>query len=145
VSSNPRQAPVYFRLRRLTRGVSSGGATCSLCLALYAIMIHRIVLQFYMCFLYIFTIMWSIAFSLSCFLFELCNLVAGGPCLRYLHPTWITWLFFYPGSRAAEWLPLEKTNANGGSKVCSLLSLVPYPKRVQFASLKMSSEFICLF
>jgi hypothetical protein len=50
VSSSPSRAPVYFRLRRPTRGASSGGTTCSLCFALYAIMIHRIVLQFYVCF-----------------------------------------------------------------------------------------------
>jgi hypothetical protein len=30
-------------------------------------------------FLYIFILMWSVAFSLFRFLFELCNLIAGGP------------------------------------------------------------------
>jgi hypothetical protein len=28
-----------------------------------------------------------------------------------------------------------------GSKVCSLLSLVPYPKRVYFASLTLATEY----
>jgi hypothetical protein len=40
--------------------------------------VHRIVLQFYVCFLCIFTLMWSVAFSLSRFQFELCNPVTGG-------------------------------------------------------------------
>jgi hypothetical protein len=50
-------------------------------------------------------------------------------------------VIFLLGSRVAEWLPLGKANANGGSKVCSLLSLVPYPKRVHFAFLKLSTEY----
>jgi hypothetical protein len=79
VSSNPRRAPVYFRLHHPTRGVSSGGTTCSLCLALCAIMIHRIILQFYVYFLYIFILMWSDTFSLSHFLSELCNHVTDVP------------------------------------------------------------------
>jgi hypothetical protein len=29
----------------------------------------------------------------------------------------------------------------GGSKVCSLLSLVSYPKRVQFTSLTLAAEY----
>jgi hypothetical protein len=65
----------------------------------------------------------------------------GWACLRYLRPTWVTWLFFCLGSRVDKWLPLGKANANGGSKVCNLLSLVLYPKCVHFASLKLSAEY----
>jgi hypothetical protein len=34
----------------------------------------------------------------------------------------------------------EKANANGRSRVCSLLRLVPYPKRVYFASLTLAAK-----
>jgi hypothetical protein len=50
-------------------------------------------------------------------------------------------IFFCLGSHVAEWLPLEKANANGESKVCSLLSMVPYLKHVHFAYLKLSAEY----
>jgi hypothetical protein len=36
---------------------------------------------------------------------------------------------------------LEKLMLNGGSRVCSLLSLVLYPKRVYFASLTLTAEY----
>jgi hypothetical protein len=35
----------------------------------------------------------------------------------------------------------EKLMLNGGSKVCSLLSLVLYPKHVYFASLTLTTEY----
>jgi hypothetical protein len=37
VSSNLRRASIYFGLHHPARGASSGGTTCLLCLALYAI------------------------------------------------------------------------------------------------------------
>jgi hypothetical protein len=40
--------------------------------------VHKIVLQIYVYFLHILTLMWSIAFSLSRFLSMLCNLIADG-------------------------------------------------------------------
>jgi hypothetical protein len=36
---------------------------------------------------------------------------------------------------------LEKLMLNGGSRVCSLLSLVLYPKHVYFASLTLTAEY----
>jgi hypothetical protein len=36
---------------------------------------------------------------------------------------------------------LRKANANGGSKVCSLLSMVTYPKCVHFTSLTLAAEY----
>jgi hypothetical protein len=36
---------------------------------------------------------------------------------------------------------LRKANANGGSKVCSLLSMVMYPKCVHFASLMLAAGY----
>jgi hypothetical protein len=131
VSSNPRWAPVYFRLCRPTWGASSGDTTCSLYLVLYAIMIHRIVLQFYVCFFVYFS-----PHVVGCFfsiplLVRVVQPCRGRACLRYLRPTWVTWLFFYLGSHVAD----------AGSKVCNLLSLVPYPKCADFASLKLSTEY----
>jgi hypothetical protein len=37
--------------------------------------------------------------------------------------------------------PLEKPMLMGGSRVCSLLSLVPYPQHVHFASLMLAAEY----
>jgi hypothetical protein len=52
VSSNPRRAPVYFRLHRPTRAAGSGGATDSLCLVLYAIMFIELCCNFMSVFAY---------------------------------------------------------------------------------------------
>jgi hypothetical protein len=40
--------------------------------------VHKVVLQFLCLILWVLTLMWSVAFSLSCFLSELRNLVTGG-------------------------------------------------------------------
>jgi hypothetical protein len=77
VSSNLRRALVYFRLRHPARGTSSGGTTCLLCLALYVIMFIELCSNFMSLFTYLF-LTWSVAFSPSCFLSELCNLVTDG-------------------------------------------------------------------
>jgi hypothetical protein len=93
-----------------------------------------------MCFVYLYPHVVGCFFSVP-LLVRVAQPVRGQVCLRYLRPTWVTWLFFCLRSRVAEWLPLGKANANEGFKVCSLLSLVLYPKRVHFASLKMSAEY----
>jgi hypothetical protein len=77
MSSNPRRAPIYFRFHRPTRGTGSGGATSSLCLALYVIMFIKLCFNFMSLFAYL-SLMWSDTFSLSHLWFMLCNLVAGG-------------------------------------------------------------------
>jgi hypothetical protein len=41
----------------------------------------------------------------------------------------------------AEWLLHKKANAKWGSRVCSLLSLVLYTKRVYFASITLIAKF----
>jgi hypothetical protein len=121
VSSNPRWAPVYFRLRHPARGASSGGTTYSLCLTLYAIMIHIIVLQSYVCF--------CISLSSCSRLLFLCP--ASCPSCATL--SWMSLLevpasymghlvIFCVGSRVAEWLSLEKANANGGPKFAACLA-----------------------
>jgi hypothetical protein len=35
----------------------------------------------------------------------------------------------------------KQANANGRSRVCSLLILVPYPKRLHFTSLTLTTEY----
>jgi hypothetical protein len=35
----------------------------------------------------------------------------------------------------------QKVDANGGSRVCSLLSLIPYLKRVHFTSLTLAAKY----
>jgi hypothetical protein len=40
-----------------------------------------------------------------------------------------------------EWLHLKKANANGGSTMCNLLSLVPYPKHAHFTSLTLAAKY----
>jgi hypothetical protein len=73
-------------------------------------------------FLYIFILMWSVAFSLSRFLFELCNLFVGGPAYGTCVLPGSLGYFFRLGSRVAEWLPLGKANANGGPKCTTCLA-----------------------
>jgi hypothetical protein len=48
----------------------------------------------------------------------------------------LTWGLVLSNGRSSEKLML-----NGGSIVCSLLSLVMYPKRVYFASLTLTAEY----
>jgi hypothetical protein len=50
-------------------------------------------------------------------------------------------LFSCSGFSVADWLLHEKGNANGGSKLCSLLSHVLYPKCVHFASLTLAAKY----
>jgi hypothetical protein len=71
VFSNPRRAPVYFRLHHLIRAVGSGGIIGSLCVALYTIMIIELCFNFMSTF-YAFTphvvsyLFSYLAFSSSC-------------------------------------------------------------------------------
>jgi hypothetical protein len=57
--------------------------------------------------------------------------------------TYLRSLGYFPawGPRVAEWLILRKANANGESGVCGLFSLVPYPKRAQFAFLTLLAKY----
>jgi hypothetical protein len=49
--------------------------------------------------------------------------------------------FLAPGSRVLNCRSSEKLMLNGGSRVCSLLSLILYPKHVYFASLMLTAEY----
>jgi hypothetical protein len=50
-------------------------------------------------------------------------------------------LFSYMGSRGVRWPPLGKAFANEGSSMCSLLSLVLYPKRAHSTSQTLSADY----
>jgi hypothetical protein len=76
VPTNPRRASVYFTFHRPTQVTGSGDATGSLYLALYVIMFIELNSNFMSLFTYL-SLMWSITFSLSRHLFELCNPVAN--------------------------------------------------------------------
>jgi hypothetical protein len=107
VSSNLWRAPVYFRFHRPTRGVSSRGATCSLCLARS-----------------------SCAIQSQMGLLEVPAAYLGS--LDY---------FLARGLLLLNGCSSKRLMLTGGSKVCSLLSLVPYPKHVHFASLMLSAKY----
>jgi hypothetical protein len=53
----------------------------------------------------------------------------------------VSWLFSCSESAVAKCLLIRKANANRGSRVCSLLSLVPYPKCVHFTSIILASKY----
>jgi hypothetical protein len=87
--------------------------------------------------------MWLVAFSLSSFLSELCNIVTGRPALGTCVLPGSLGYFSASGPVLLNDCPLEKLMlmGGGGSKVCNLLSLVPYLKHVHFVSLKLSVEY----
>jgi hypothetical protein len=92
--------------------------------------------------LHILILKWSVAFSLSRFLFELCNLVIGG--LFEVPVTYLGSLSFFlfwgpvlPNGRSSKRLLLI-----GGSGVCSLLSLVLYPKCAHSASQTLPANYL---
>jgi hypothetical protein len=76
VPTNPRRASVYFTFHHSTQATGSGDATGSLYLALYVIIFIELNSNFMSLFTYL-SLMWSITFSLSRHLFELCNPVAN--------------------------------------------------------------------
>jgi hypothetical protein len=53
----------------------------------------------------------------------------------------VSWLFSCSESVVAKWLLLRKANANEGSRVCNLLSLVSCPKHVHFTSLTLVAKY----
>jgi hypothetical protein len=99
--------------------------------------VHRIMLQFYVSFCIFIPHMVSYFLHVSP-LIRVVQSCHRRVCLRYLRLIWGPLVIFFSGSGVAEWLLLVNANANGGSRVYCLLSLVPYPKRVHFASLTLS-------
>jgi hypothetical protein len=109
-------------------------------LALYAIMFINYASVLCM-FLHFLTITWSAAFpclttSLRCGILSQAGLLEVPVTL-----SGFPWLFLCSGSGVAEWLLHGMVMLNGWSRVCSLLSLVLYPKRVCFASLTLTAEY----
>jgi hypothetical protein len=134
---------VSTTIHRPARGASSGGATCSLCLALYAIMFIELYFNF-MAIFCVFLPSCGQSLSLcpastsSCAILSHAGLLevpttnlgslgyflAQGPVLPY----------------DCSWENLM-LNWGGGSRVCSLLCLVLYHKHVYFVSLMLTVEY----
>jgi hypothetical protein len=90
----------------------------------------------------ILTLTWLVTFSLSCFLSELCILVAGGFVevpMTYLGSLgyFPAWGLVLPNGRSSKRLLLMRR----GSGVCNLLSLVLYPKHAHFASWTLPANY----
>jgi hypothetical protein len=103
--------------------------------------VYRIVLQFYVCFFaYLNPHVVNYFFSVP-LLIRVVQSYHRQVCLRYLRPTWGPLVIFLLGVCVVEWLPLRKANANRGSRVCSILSLVLYPKRVHYAFLTLPAKY----
>jgi hypothetical protein len=102
--------------------------------------VYRIVLQFYVSFAYL-SIMWSVLFpclasSLSCAILSQAGLLE-------IPTTYLGSLgyFLARGLVLLNGCSSEMVMLNGGSRVCSLLSLVLYPKHVYCASLMLTAEY----
>jgi hypothetical protein len=99
-----------------------------------------------LCFIFMYVFVFLNPHVVSCFslyhlLSELCNLVAGGSICGTCHLPGVPWLFSCLGFRVPKWLPLRKAIANGGSGMCSLLGLVPYPKHAHSTSRMLSAKY----
>jgi hypothetical protein len=128
-------------IHRPTRGASFGVATCSLCLALYAIMFIEL------CFNFI---------SIFCVFLPSCGQLlslypaSNSSCAILLQAGLLEVPATYMGSLGyfltrdpvlPNGCSSEKLMLNEGSRVCSLLSLVLYPKRVYYVSLMLTAEY----
>jgi hypothetical protein len=141
VSSNPSRASVYFRLHRPTRATGSGGTICSLCLTLYVIVFIELCFNFISVFC---IFLHSCGQSLS-----LCP-TSSSSCVILSQVGLLEVLATNLGSLGyfLAWGPVllhgcysEKLMLNGRFRVCSLLSLILYPKHVYFVSLTLIAEY----
>jgi hypothetical protein len=141
VPLNPRQAPVYFRIHCPTRGASSSGTTCLLCLALYAIIFIELCFNFMSIFCVFLpschqSLFLCPASCLSCATLSQAGLLEVPATNLGSLGYFLAW-----GPVLLNGYSLEKIMLNGGSRVCSLLSLVPYPQHVYFASKTLTIEY----
>jgi hypothetical protein len=141
VSSNTSRASVYFRLPRPTQAAGSEGVTGSLCLTLYAIMFIELCFNFMSVF-YVFLPSCGQSLSLCAASSSSCAILLQAGLLEVPVTNLGSLCYFLAwGSVLPNGCSSEKIMLNGGSKVCSLLSLVLYPKRVYFASLMLTAEY----
>jgi hypothetical protein len=92
-------------------------------------------------FLHFLTLMWYVGFHCFATCPSCATLSQVG--LFELPVTYMGFIghFFCLGSRVAKWPPLRKSIANGGSGMCSLLSLILYPKHAHSTSLTLSADY----
>jgi hypothetical protein len=140
MSSNPSRAPIYFRLRRPIRAAGFGGTTGSLCLAMNVIMFIELYFDFMSVFMYFYPHVVSRFLSVP-LLVRVVQTCHRRVCLRPATNLgslsyFLAWGLVFPNGSFSEKLML-----NGGSRVCGLLSLVIYPKRVYFSSLTLTAEY----
>jgi hypothetical protein len=104
--------------------------------------VHRIVFQFYVCFFCVFLpscgqlLSLCPTTSLSCAILLQVGLLEVP--VTYLESLGY---FLARGPVLSNDCSSEKLMLNGGFRVCSLLSLVLYPKHVYFASLMLTAEY----
>jgi hypothetical protein len=103
--------------------------------------VHRIVFQFYVCFLACLSLMCQLPFP---------YLATSSRCAILSHvglfevpATYLGSIgyFLARGPVLPNGCSLEKLMLNKGSRVCIILSLVLYPKHVYFASLALTAEY----
>jgi hypothetical protein len=107
----------------------------------FCIYVHKIVLQFYVCFCAFIHHMVSylfpyLVFSLSCAILSQAALLELPAVYRGSLGYFLARSLLLLNGRSSKRLMLT-----GGSRVCSLLSLVPYPIRVHFASLTLTAKY----
>jgi hypothetical protein len=103
--------------------------------------VHRIVLQFYVCVLRIYLSCGQLFFP--CLASSLnCTILSQAGLLK-VPATYLESLgyFLARGQMLLNDCSSEKLMLNGRSRVCSLLSLILYPKRVYSASLTLTTEY----
>jgi hypothetical protein len=81
--------------------------------------------------------MWSVIFS--CLTSSMSCAILSQAGLLEVPMTYLGSLGYFLGV-AERSLP-KQANANGRSRVCSLLILVPYPKHLHFTSLTLTIEY----
>jgi hypothetical protein len=80
------------------------------------IYVHKIVLQFYVCFVHL-SLMWSVTFFLVSPLVRVVQSCHRRVYFRYMQFIRVSWLFSCSESTVDEWLLLRKANANEGPTV----------------------------
>jgi hypothetical protein len=103
--------------------------------------VHKIMLHFYVYFLHFLTIMWLIAFL--CLASSSSYALLSQTSLLEVPMTYLGSLGYYlaRGLMLLNDYSSKKLMLYGVSRVCSLLSLVLYPKLVHFASLMLIAEY----
>jgi hypothetical protein len=132
---------VSIIIHRPTPGASSRDTKCSLCLALYAIMFIELCFNFMPVF-YIFLPSRGRSLSFCPASSSSCTILSHGGLIE-VHTTNLGSFSYFlaRGPLLLNGCPSKKLILNGGSRVCSLLRLVMYPKRVYFASLTLTTEY----